>query len=173
MKSKKTTAERARKPLKSVSPSHEIQAKKSQSAEPNHGRILAAIAIGLALSTIVVYAQTAHYGFIAYDDDQYVYENAIVKLGVTGTSLVWAATTFFYANWHPLTWLSYLVDVQLFGLNAGAFHVVNLLLHTANVILMFLVLFRMTRRPWRAAVVAAVFALHPLHVESVAWISER
>ena len=68
MKSKKTTAERARKPLKSVSPSHEIQAKKSQSAEPNHGRILAAIAIGLALSTIVVYAQTAHYGFIAYDD---------------------------------------------------------------------------------------------------------
>ena len=173
MKSKKTTAERARKPLKSVSPSHEIQAKKSQSAEPNNGRILAAIAIGLALSTIIVYAQTAHYGFIAYDDDQYVYENAIVKLGVTGTSLVWAATTFFYANWHPLTWLSYLVDVQLFGLNAGAFHVVNLLLHTANVILMFLVLFRMTRRPWRAAVVAAVFALHPLHVESVAWISER
>jgi hypothetical protein len=111
MKSKKTTAERARKPLKSASPSHEIQAKKSPSAESNHGRILAALAIVLALSTIVVYAQTAHYGFIAYDDDQYVYENAIVKLGVTGTSLVWAATTFFYANWHPLTWISERKDV--------------------------------------------------------------
>jgi Tfp pilus assembly protein PilF len=173
MKSKKTAAERARKPLKSGSPSTEMKAKNARSAEPSYGRLLAALVIVLALSTIAVYAQTAHYGFIAYDDDQYVYENAVVKTGITGTSLVWAATTFFYANWHPLTWLSYLVDVQLFGLNAGAFHVVNLLLHTANVILIFLVLFRMTRRPWRSAVVAAVFALHPLHVESVAWISER
>ena len=134
---------------------------------------MVAICAALALATIAVYAQTAHFGFVAYDDDQYVYENPIVKTGVTAVNLIWAATTFFYANWHPLTWVSYLIDVQLFGLNAGPFHLVNLVFHIANGILLFLVLLRMTGRIWRSAIVAALFALHPLHVESVAWISER
>jgi Tfp pilus assembly protein PilF len=173
MKSKKPAADRVAKPRKPEQPSREIPAKKARAAETSHWRILVAACIVLALATIAVYAQTIHYGFIAYDDDQYVYENAIVKTGVTATSLVWAATTFFYANWHPLTWISYLVDKQLFGMNAGAFHFVNVLFHTVNVMLLLMVMYRMTRRPWSSAVVAAVFALHPLHVESVAWISER
>ena len=127
----------------------------------------------LALATVVVYSQTFRYGFVAYDDDQYVYENPMVQAGLTASGVAWAFSTFYYANWHPLTWISYLMDAQCFGMNGGAFHLVNVLLHAASTVLLFLVLFRMTRRPWRSAVVAGVFALHALHVESVAWISER
>jgi protein O-mannosyl-transferase len=136
-------------------------------------RLLATVCIVLALATVFVYSQTFHYGFVAYDDDQYVYENPMVKAGLTASGVAWAFRTFFYANWHPLTWISYLVDSQLFGIDPGPFHLVNVLLHTASTVLLFLALFRMTHRPWRCAVVAGVFALHPLHVESVAWISER
>jgi Tfp pilus assembly protein PilF len=143
-----------------------------ETAGPNRS-LLTAICIVLALATIVVYAQTFHYAFVAYDDDQYVYENPMVKAGLTASGIAWAAGTFFYANWHPLTWISYLLDSQLFGIAPGPFHLVNVLLHTASTVLLFLALFRMTRRPWRCAIVAGIFALHPLHVESVAWISER
>ena len=136
-------------------------------------RLLIAICILLVLATVLVYGQTFRYGFIAYDDDQYVYENPVVKAGLTLSNVGWALRTFYYANWHPLTWISYLLDMQLFGMNAGAFHLVNVLFHAASTVLLFLALFRMTRQPWRCAVVAGVFALHPLHVESVAWISER
>jgi len=136
-------------------------------------RLLAAVCIVLALATVAVYFQTFHYSFVAYDDDQYVYENPTVKAGLTASGVAWALGTFFYANWHPLTWISYLLDSQLFGMNPGAFHLVNVLLHTASSVLLFLALYRMTRRPWRCAGVAGIFALHPLHVESVAWISER
>src|SRR5207253_3132720 len=95
------------------------------------------------------------------------------KAGFSAAGVAWAFSTYFYANWHPLTWISYQVDTTLFGLNPGAFHLVNILFHTASTVLLFLALCRMTRRPWRSALVAGVFALHPLHVESVAWISER
>jgi tetratricopeptide (TPR) repeat protein len=125
------------------------------------------------VATAVVYWQTSHHAFIAYDDDQYVYENPRVKAGLTTSGFAWASTTFFYANWHPLTWLSLMLDYQLFGRNAGAFHLENLAWHMAGTVLLFLALARMTRYIWRSAVVAAIFALHPLHVESVAWVSER
>jgi len=127
----------------------------------------------LALATIAIYAQTATHGYVAYDDDQYVYQNHWVKAGLTAANIAWAFTTFFYANWHPLTWLSYMLDFSLWGENPGAQHLENVAVHLASTLLLFLVLTRMTRRPWRAALVAAIFAVHPLRVESVAWISER
>jgi Tfp pilus assembly protein PilF len=127
----------------------------------------------LALSVLVIYAQTANFGYVAYDDDQYVYQNTWVKAGLTPSNVGWAFTTFFYANWHPLTWISYMLDFNLFGSNPGAQHLVNVALHLASTLLLFLALVRMTGQPWRCAVVAAIFAVHPLHVESVAWISER
>ena len=127
----------------------------------------------LALAVLTIYAQTANYGYVAYDDDQYVYQNPWVKAGLTASNIGWAFTTFFYANWHPLTWISYMLDFNMFGSNPGAQHLVNVALHLASTLLLFLALVRMTRQPWRCAVVAAIFAVHPLHVESVAWISER
>ena len=127
----------------------------------------------LALGVLGVYAQTANFGYVAYDDDQYVYQNPWVKAGLTVSNVGWAFTTFFYANWHPLTWISYMLDFNLFGSNPGAQHLVNVAFHLASTLLLFLALVRMTRQPWRCAVVAAIFAVHPLHVESVAWISER
>jgi len=131
------------------------------------------ICLLLAAATVAIYAQTAAHGYLAYDDDQYVYENHWVKAGLTASNIAWAFTTFFYANWHPLTWLSYLLEFSLWGSNAGAQHLVNVAFHVASTLLLFLLLARLTRHPWRAALVAAVFALHPLRVESVAWISER
>ncbi|MGD0481537.1 MAG: tetratricopeptide repeat protein [Terracidiphilus sp.] len=127
----------------------------------------------LTLATLAIYAQTATHGYVAYDDDQYVYQNHWVKAGLTAANVAWAFTTFFYANWHPLTWISYMLDFSLFGENPGAQHLVNVALHLASALLLFLALARMTRQPWRCALVAAIFAVHPLHVESVAWISER
>jgi tetratricopeptide (TPR) repeat protein len=128
--------------------------------------LLAAIMIG-------IYAQAGGFGYVAYDDDQYVYENHRVKQGLTTANTAWAFTTFFYANWHPLTWISYMLDFSLFGPNAGAQHLVNLVFHLGSAILLFLLLERTTRQIWRSAMVAAIFAVHPLRVESVVWISER
>jgi tetratricopeptide (TPR) repeat protein len=136
-------------------------------------RLSVIICLLLALATLAIYAQTATHGYVAYDDDQYVYENHWVKAGLSAANVAWAFTTFFYANWHPLTWLSYMLDFSLWGPNAGAQHLTNVAFHLASTLLLFLVLARMTKRPWRAALVAAIFTVHPLRVESVAWISER
>ena len=127
----------------------------------------------LTLAVVAIYAQTTHHGYVAYDDDQYVYQNAWVKAGLTLPNIAWAFTTFFYANWHPLTWISYMLDFSVFGGKPGGQHLVNVALHLGSTLLLFFALTRMTRQPWRAALVAAIFAVHPLHVESVAWISER
>jgi tetratricopeptide (TPR) repeat protein len=131
------------------------------------------ICLGLALAIAVVYSPVVRFGFINYDDPTYVTDNAFVKAGLTFKGFVWAFTNTSAYNWHPLTWLSHMLDCQLFGLNAGAHHLVNVIFHVANTLLLFSVLRRMTRAPWRSAFVAAVFALHPLHVESVAWVAER
>ncbi len=131
-----------------------------------------ALCAGLALATLVLYFRTFRYDFVFYDDNTFVYENPVVRAGLKAAGVAWAFGLHF-ANWHPLTWISYLIDAQIFGMNAGGFHLVNVLLHTASVVLLFVALFRMTARPWRSAVVAAIFALHPLHVESVAWVAER
>ncbi len=131
-----------------------------------------AVAFLLGLVTLAVYLPAVRYAFVFYDDDTFVYDNPVVKAGLKASSLAWSFGMHF-ANWHPLTWFSYLFDAQLFGMNAGWFHFVNLVLHAASVVLLFLALYRMTGRVWRCALVAAVFAWHPLHVESVAWVAER
>src|SRR5262249_26131651 len=107
------------------------------------------------------------------DDPIYVSENPNIAGGLTWPGVVWAFTTGRASNWHPVTWLSHMTDVELFGVTPGAHHVVNLLLHGVNTLLLFGILYAATRAAGRSAFVAALFAVHPLHVESVAWIAER
>ncbi len=127
----------------------------------------------LALATIATYWQVTGHDFISYDDLEYVTGNPHVQDGFTPGSFVWAFGTTHTANWHPLTWLSHLLDIQLYGMNPRGHHVSGLLLHVTNAILLFAVFRRMTGAVWPSAFVAAFFALHPLHVESVAWVAER
>jgi len=131
------------------------------------------IAAALVVATAIVYAPIRHNAFVRYDDYGYIVDNPYVTAGLTWKSVGWAATAFHMGNWHPLTLLSHIVDYQIFGLNAGAHHLVSVAVHILNTLLLFGVLARMTARPWRSAFVAGLFALHPLHVESVAWASER
>ena len=121
----------------------------------------------------MVFGQTLGHGFVNYDDEEYVYGNPQVIHGLSLKGIEWAFTHRVTANWHPLTVMSHMLDCQFYGLNAGGHHLTNLLLHAATAILLFLVLREMTGSLWRSAFVAAVFAIHPLRVESVAWVSER
>jgi protein O-mannosyl-transferase len=131
------------------------------------------ICLWLALVTRLVYEPVFHAQFIGFDDPNYVTGNPHVLSGITVANLRWAFVTNHTGNWNPLTWISLMLDSQFFGPRAGAFHAVNLLLHVANTLLLFLWLYHATGAKWRGALIAALFALHPLHVESVAWISER
>ena len=131
------------------------------------------ICLLLALITLALYWPATHFDFINYDDPDYVIYNPPIQHGITGAGLVWAFKTRHASNWHPLTWASHMADCALYGLNPGGHHLTNLLFHAANVVLLFLVLCQWTGAPWRSALVAALFAWHPLHVESVAWVSER
>ncbi len=125
------------------------------------------------LITFVVFYQTLTSDFLNYDDDYFVTDNHYVQLGLTWQSIKWALTTLYQCFWHPMVWLSYLIDRQIFGSGPFGFHLVNLLLHLSNVFLLLIVMARLTGSIWRSAFVAALFGVHPLHVESVAWISER
>jgi tetratricopeptide (TPR) repeat protein len=136
-------------------------------------RLETALCLALVLVTAAVYAGVRGHVFVNYDDPAYVTDNAHVRDGLTWVGAQWALTATEAANWHPLTWLSHMTDVQLFGLEPGPHHLVNLLFHLANALLVFLVLRRMSGAVWPSALVAALFALHPLHVESVAWVAER
>lgn len=127
----------------------------------------------LVLAAILVFRQVGEFDFINYDDGIYVTENRHVSSGLTYENISWALTATHAHNWHPLTWLSHMIDVEFFGLQAGMHHLVNVLFHIMNSILLFLLLKRTTGTLWRSFFVAALFALHPLHVESVAWVSER
>ena len=131
------------------------------------------IIVLIILFTCTVYVQVLDYDFINYDDDIYITGNESVKKGITGESVIWAFTEFHSANWHPLTWISHMIDCQFFGLNAGRHHSINLIFHVLNSVFLYVVLRKMTGATWQSGFVAALFALHPLHVESVAWISER
>jgi protein O-mannosyl-transferase len=131
------------------------------------------ICLSLAVVTLALYAQVRQFDFIDLDDGEYIFENWHVISGLSVTNVVWAFTAGHASNWHPLTWMSHMLDCQVFGLGTGYHHLVNVLFHVANTCLLFLVLLRMTGAMWRSAFVAALFAWHPLHVESVAWIAER
>jgi Tfp pilus assembly protein PilF len=136
-------------------------------------RLLLFICLFLAVVTFAVFWQVTNNGFITFDDPEYVTENHHVRNGLTVDGVVWAFTSVHTFNWHPLTSLSHMMDVQLFGLKPGGHHLINLIFHIANTLLLFLIFKRTTGVMWQSAFVAALFALHPLHVESVAWISER
>jgi tetratricopeptide (TPR) repeat protein len=127
----------------------------------------------LAVAALIAFWQVNQCDFINYDDPSYVTENIHIRNGITTEAIRWAFTTGYAGNWHPVTWMSHMLDVQLFGLKPRWHHLTNLLFHIANTLLLFFVFHRMTKAPWRCAFVAALFALHPLHVESVAWVSER
>ena len=122
--------------------------------------------------TLALYLPAVRHDFLTYDDQQYVTENPPVQSGLTVKGLVWAFG-FHASNWHPLTWISHMLDCQIFGLHPGGHHFTSALLHTANTLLLFLILSSMTGALWRSATVAALFGWHPLHVESVAWVAER
>jgi tetratricopeptide (TPR) repeat protein len=131
------------------------------------------VCIYLVAITWLVFGQTLRHDFVNYDDDAYVYQKPIITSGITLPGIAWAFTHVHARNWHPLTTISHMLDCQLFQLNAGGHHFTNVLLHSIVVVLLFLILETMTGAIWRSAFVAAVFAIHPLHVESVAWIAER
>jgi tetratricopeptide (TPR) repeat protein len=135
--------------------------------------LLLGICVALAAITWLVFGQTLRHDFVNYDDRDYVTKNAQVSRGVTLEGIVWAFTRVHSSNWHPLTWISHMLDCQFYGLNPWGHHLTNVLLHAANAILLFLLLRQMTGTMWRSAFVAAVFAIHPLRVESVAWVAER
>ena len=136
-------------------------------------RIIFMVSLCLIAGIICVYIQVVNIDFVGYDDELYVTKNLHVQKGVSLEGLKWAFTTFHSANWHPLTWLSHMLDYDLYELNPGGHHWTNVEFHIANTVLLFFILFRMTGALWKSAIVAALFALHPLHVESVAWVSER
>ncbi len=134
---------------------------------------LALACCGLLAMVVLVYSPVYHAEFVHLDDFLHVTENPHVKQGLTGQSLTWAFTTVHAGYWIPVTWISHMVDVEFHGLDAGGHHVTNVVLHGLNVCLLLLCLLRLTGSPWRSFAVASLFALHPLHVESVAWIAER
>ncbi|MGW8222879.1 MAG: tetratricopeptide repeat protein, partial [Syntrophobacteria bacterium] len=131
------------------------------------------ICLFLVLATLTVYWQVGNYEFVNFDDDKYIIENFHVQKGLTRDSVIWAFTATHVSNWHPLTWLSHMLDFQLYGLNPSGHHLTNVFFHLVNTLLLFLVLKLMTGALWRSGLVAALFAVHPLHVESVVWVAER
>jgi tetratricopeptide (TPR) repeat protein len=132
-----------------------------------------ALCLILAALTLVVFGQTIRYEFVNFDDDVYIYNALIIRAGITMPGLLRAFTAAHASNWHPLTTLSHMIDCQLYGLDAGGHHATNVLFHTLAVLLLFYALWQLTGSFWRSATVSALFAVHPLHVESVAWVSER
>jgi Tfp pilus assembly protein PilF len=130
------------------------------------------IAALLVTMITIVYWKVGHYPFVNFDDNLYITENLVVLKGLTWDGIGWAFKSF-YPNWHPLTWLSHMADVEFFGQNAGSHHLESVLIHALTTLILFLALNRATRAMWKSAFVAALFAVHPLHVESVVWISER
>ena len=142
-------------------------------SDQRRGSLDRALALILLIATIGAYWQVQHHDFIYFDDPSYVTDNHYVKQGLTKHGFAWAFSTFHASNWHPLTWLSHMLDCELYGLNPAGHHLTNLFFHVATTLLLFLVLRESTGRRWPSFLVAGLFALHPLHVESVAWVSER
>jgi hypothetical protein len=138
-----------------------------------HRRVLFLISAGLVAAIAIAYEPMRHNGFVDYDDTEYITKNPNVTGGITCDSVIWAFTKTHAANWHPLTWLSHMLDCELFGLDPLGHHLVSLMFHIANTLLLFRILNSVTGATWASAFAAAVFALHPFQVESVVWASER
>src|SRR5216110_2412955 len=136
-------------------------------------RVTIAIYLFLIAISLAVFGQTIRYDFVNFDDDLYVYNAPAIQAGLTRQGIALAFTSQHARNWHPLATISHMLDCQLYGLKAGGHHATNVILHTIAVLLLFRVLREMTGAVWKSAAVAALFAVHPLHVESVAWVSER
>jgi tetratricopeptide (TPR) repeat protein len=143
------------------------------STNTNQKQFLLLISTTLVAATLIAYEPMRHNDFVGYDDPAYIMENSNVTGGITPTSIVWAFSKSHAGNWHPLTWLSHTLDCELYGLKPLGHHITNLLFHIANTLLLFWLLQKMTGALWKSAFVAAAFALHPVHVESVAWAAER
>jgi tetratricopeptide (TPR) repeat protein len=139
----------------------------------NHRKQILIVYIALTIVTLAAFWQVHQYEFLIIDDNFYVTANSFVQSGFTLEGFRWALNTTYFGLWHPLTWLSFMFDYELYGLNAGGYHVTNVILHVLSTLLLFWLFNRMTGSVWRSAFVAGLFALHPLHVESVAWVSER
>jgi len=139
----------------------------------NDTRAKVVVCLFLMVATFCVYSQLQDHEFINFDDAIYITDNLRVQAGLTSESVKWTFTTFYFQNWHPMTWLSHMLDYQLYGLNAKGHHLTSLFLHIANALILFIVLSRMTGKLWQSGFVAAMFAFHPLNVESVAWVAER
>jgi len=135
------------------------------------GELLVCLFLGIVI--FAVYWQVISHDFVVYDDLEYVAENNHIQNGLCLESALWSFTAIKAGNWHPLTWLSHIFDVHLYGMDPGKHHLTSLILHVINSMLLFLVLKRMTGALWKSSFAAALFALHPLHVESVAWVAER
>ena len=131
------------------------------------------ICISLSIIILSIYSQVSHFSFVAFDDQVYVTNNAHIQSGITWENIIWAFSSMEAGFWQPLTWLSLLLDFEIYRLDAGGYHLTNLLIHLFNAILLFLVLEGMTKALWQSAFVAMLFAVHPLNVEPVAWISSR
>ena len=127
----------------------------------------------LAIGTSALYSSVAHHPFVDFDDQYYVTNNAVIHAGLNWKTLVWSFNAGYAQNWHPLTWISHALDCQLYGLNPAGHHLTSLVLHVLNVVILFLLLLWATGGMGRSFLVAALFALHPLNVESVAWVAER
>jgi len=142
--------------------------------QPNPSKLqVTTVGLILAVVTVLVYLPVRHFTFLNWDDLSYVSTNDYVRGGITWEGIVWSFTHSHSANWFPLTWMSHMLDCQIYGLNPAGHHLTNVLFHAANTVLLLLLLRKLTSTLWRSAFVAALFALHPLHVESVAWIAER
>ena len=150
--------------------SRPLQARPQNAASLRRPLAFAGLLVG---ATLLLYSPVGTHPFINYDDPDYVVNNSHLQMGITWETLTWALTATEQSNWHPLTWLSHALDCQLFGLNAGGHHWMSLAIHVLNTVILFLLLWRTTGAPGRSLLVAALFALHPLNVESVAWIAER
>src|SRR6266567_640863 len=152
---------------------HRLSVQPRRPPKMNRRWLAVGVCICLAALTWVIFGQTLRHDFINYDDPRYVYENTKITRGLSIAGIGWAFTHIHSENWHPLTTISHMLDCQLYGLKAGWHHFTNVVLHTIAAILLFLVLQQMTSTLWRSAFVATLFAIHPLHVESVAWVAER
>jgi protein O-mannosyl-transferase len=136
-------------------------------------RTIVLLSMVLIVITLTVYMQAGNHQFVNYDDDVYVSKNQHVASGITGKNIIWAFSSVDASNWHPITWLSHMADAQLYGMNPRGHHLTNVFIHTVSSMFLFLLLLRMTGAMWQSSFVAFLFALHPLHVESVAWVAER